>query len=85
MDERLIDLIVDRMTLANDRIRDDALLGENFQIGHSFFCPSGDDFSSLNRAWYEGVVHTEIAPLLKEYWYDNPKRASDVTTSLLAP
>lgn len=85
MDKRLVELIACRMARANDQIRSDPLLGDNFQIGHSFFCPSGEDFSSLDRAWYEGIVRTEIAPLLKEYWYDNPKRASEVAADLLAP
>jgi hypothetical protein len=42
-----------------------------------YFCPKGDDFAGLNEAWYRGVVQTEIAPLLKEYWFDNPQRADD--------
>jgi hypothetical protein len=30
------------------------------------------------------VARTEIVPLLKEYWFDNPKRAEDAEKRLLA-
>ena len=41
MDGQLIDLIVTRLTALNDAIAKDDLLGENYQVGHSFFCPQG--------------------------------------------
>ncbi len=84
MDAALIDLIVQRMSLLNQHIAGDALLGENYQVGHSFFCPKGSNFAGLDRKWYEGIIDTEIAPLLKEYWFDNPKRASEAREQLLA-
>lgn len=84
MDPQLIDLIVGRLAMLNQIIREDPLLGENYQVGHSFFCPEGDDFSSLNKAWYEGIIRTEIIPLLKEYWFDNQKKAQDLERQLLA-
>jgi hypothetical protein len=30
------------------------------------------------------VVRTEIIPLLKEYWFDNPKHAEEAEKKLLA-
>ena len=84
MDEELVQLIVDRMTHLNREIREDPLLGENYEIGHSFFLPKGDNFAGLDRNWYVRVVRTEIIPLLKEYWFDNPKRAEDAEKMLLA-
>lgn len=81
----LIDLIVNRMNGLNQEICDDPLLGENYQVGHSFFCPKGSDFSGLNRNWYDGVIETEIVPLIKEYWFDNADRAKGVSERLLAP
>ncbi len=83
MDLALVDLIVQRISALNLEIRDDALLGENYEIGHSFFCPKGTNFSQLDRAWYESLVQTEIAPLLKEYWFDNGKRANQACERLL--
>ncbi len=84
MESPLVDLIVQRIGALNQEIRDDALLGENYQIGHSFFCPKGTNFSGLSRAWYDAVVQTEIIPLLREYWFDNGKRADQASERLLA-
>jgi 5-methylcytosine-specific restriction protein B len=84
MDEALIDLIVRRMTALNDQIAADAMLGENYQIGHSFFCQR-DDYKDAKRTWYEEIVETEIAPLLREYWFDNPERAREAREQLLIP
>jgi 5-methylcytosine-specific restriction protein B len=77
-------LIIERMTALNKEIKEDPLLGENYQIGHSFFCPNGDNFASLDRNWYYSVVRTEIAPLLKEYWFDNRAKAEEAERRLLA-
>lgn len=79
----LVDMIVKKISALNDKIRKDPLLGENYEIGHSFFCPKGDDFSKLDFEWYRRVVTKEIIPLLKEYWFDNPKEAEDASRSLL--
>jgi 5-methylcytosine-specific restriction protein B len=84
MDADLVQLIMERMTELNTQIKEDPLLGENYQIGHSFFLPRGDNFSRLDRSWYEGVVQTEIVPLLREYWFDNPKKADEAEKRLLA-
>jgi 5-methylcytosine-specific restriction protein B len=84
MEEKLVRMIVDRMTRLNQEIREDPLLGENYEIGHSFFLPKGDNFAGLDKSWYTRVVRTEIIPLLKEYWFDNPKRAEDAEKRLLA-
>lgn len=84
MQADLVQLIMERMTQLNQEIREDPLLGENYEIGHSFFLPRGDDFAGLDRNWYEGVVRTEIVPLLREYWFDNPKKADEAEKRLLA-
>jgi 5-methylcytosine-specific restriction protein B len=84
MDTDLVNLIIERMTALNKEIKEDPLLGENYQVGHSFFCPKGDNFAGLDRTWYDGVVRTEIAPLLMEYWFDNQSKAEDVERRLLA-
>lgn len=81
----LINLIIERMVSLNREISEDPLLGENYQLGHSFFCPKGDNFSGLDRNWYEGIVHCEVIPLLQEYWFDNPNRAGQARDRLIAP
>ena len=84
MQPDLVELVEQRLTSLNQEIAGDPLLGENYQVGHSFFCPKGTDFSGLDRDWYEGIVRTEIVPLLKEYWFDNPKRVQQAQEGLLA-
>lgn len=79
----LVELVASRMIALNHEIADDPLLGENYQVGHSFFCPKGEDFSALSRTWYEDIVETEIIPLLKEYWFDNAKRVEQARGRLL--
>lgn len=83
MNLQLVNLIIKKLSSLNQKIKEDNLLGENYQIGHSFFCPKGDDFSGLNEDWYKSIIKTEIIPLLKEYWFDNPKKAEDIERELL--
>ena len=49
-------------------------LGPGFKIGHSYFCPAknGNEFG---EPWYERIIDFEIAPLLREYWFDRPEEA----------
>jgi 5-methylcytosine-specific restriction protein B len=84
MNEALIHRITRAMTALNEEITADPQLGPSFRIGHSFFCPSGKDFSKKDVDWYRGIIQTEIAPLLREYWYDNRTKADSVIEQLLA-
>ena len=83
LDPSLISLIDERMEELNNEIRDDGELGHGFQIGHSFFVPGDDD--ELSDDWYQHVVHTQIQPLLQEYWFDTLERVEDAVDRLLAP
>lgn len=56
-------------------------LGPGFQIGHSYFCPSGPIDS--DNAWYANVINTEIKPLIEEYWFDSPEKVDTLTAQLL--
>jgi 5-methylcytosine-specific restriction protein B len=84
MDADLVGLIVSRMAALNQEIREDPLLGENYQVGHSYFCPKGENFAGLDRNWYNSIIRTEVVPLLKEYWFDNQKKADEAERNLLA-
>ena len=78
-----IERIVSRMEKLNKAIGEDRTnLGPGFRIGHSFFTPRMRVDDSL--AWYQRVVATEIAPLLEEYWFDDPDKAEDWRIQLLA-
>ena len=66
----------------NETIRNDKELGRGFQIGHSYFVPGdGDDPS---EAWYKDIVDTQIAPLLREYWFDSPEDVEKEVARLTA-
>ena len=81
-DRDLAQRISDRMGKLNERIRSDKELGRGFQIGHSYFVPSGGDEPS--EAWYRDIVDTQIAPLLREYWFDSPKDVKKEVARLAA-
>lgn len=76
MSDALITRVVRRMGDLNEQIALDPRLGPAFRIGHSFFCPRGDDFADFGDEWFDEIVQTEIAPLLGEYWYDDAAKAS---------
>ena len=84
MSNALVSKIIERLGALNKKITDDSLLGPAYQVGHSFFCPLGTDFSHLDDHWYHEVIQTEIRPLLLEYWYDAPQKVEDATADLLA-
>jgi 5-methylcytosine-specific restriction protein B len=85
MKEDLIDRIVGRMMSLNAEIQADPMLGRRYCVGHSHFCPRGDDFGALGDSWYATVIRTEVLPLLEEYWFDSPGKVSEAERSLLAP
>jgi len=85
MKDELINLIVNRMSALNEEIGKDNLLGPNFWIGHSYFCPNKTDFNQLERSWYENVIKSEIIPLIQEYWFDDSDRVNELRDRLLSP
>ena len=85
VDETTVDLIQKRMNALNTKIRDDAELGPGFEIGHSYFVPgSHEEITPRSYEWYEGIVDTQIAPLLREYWFDNLEEAEGEIRKLRA-
>ncbi len=71
------------MTELNDEIARDRSLGPQFRVGHSFVTPAKGEKIGDPEAWFKRIVAAEIAPLLEEYWYDNPELASAATKRLL--
>ena len=59
----------------NKKIETSSDLGAGFRIGHSFFVPYGKIPDS--RVWYRSIIQNEIAPLLREYWFDKKKSEVD--------
>jgi 5-methylcytosine-specific restriction protein B len=69
-DQALAQQVCERISTLNQKIADDPELGKGFLIGHSYFVPRPSDNPSSN--WYDRIVSTQIAPLLREYWFDSP-------------
>jgi 5-methylcytosine-specific restriction enzyme B len=85
MADELIQHVITRMNALNATIEEDRQLGREYRIGHSFFCPRGDDFSALTVSWFRRIVETEIIPLLDEYWFGFPEKVNSAAASLLSP
>lgn len=82
--DEVIGFIQDKIGALNAHIAADTQnLGPGFRIGHSFFCSLSPN-TVPDLLWYKTVVRTEIVPLLDEYWFDNPNRAKEWESRLLA-
>ncbi|NIE63142.1 AAA family ATPase [Burkholderia sp. Ax-1719] len=76
--------IAKRMERLNQRIADDQSLGDQFCIGHSFVTPPQGELPGDVKAWFSEIVRSELEPLLREYWYDNPSKVKEATEELTA-
>ncbi|QRN94772.1 AAA family ATPase [Archangium violaceum] len=78
----LIERIRNRVKKVNELIKKDDGLGKGFLVGHSYFCgpPIG---GTCDDDWYQRIVDYELEPLLREYWFDRPRRAMEATALLL--
>ncbi len=68
----------------NDDIAADRNLGRQFRIGHSHVTPAPGDVDDDPAEWFTQVVETEIAPLLREYWFDDVQKADDAVSELMS-
>ena len=73
-----IGAIVGAVSSLNHRIEEDANLGSGFCIGHSYFC----GLRPGKKAW-QRLVRTELAPLLREYWFDDLPHAKKEVEDLM--
>lgn len=72
----------------NERVKPEiskeaAILGKGFRIGHSYFCSGLEDGTSPDMQWLKEIVMTDIAPLLEEYFFDDPYKQQIWTDKLL--
>lgn len=67
----------------NASISADRSLGDQYQIGHSFFTPSTTRKVTNTQTWLRQIVEREIRPLLTEYWFDEPDRVERAAARLL--
>nr|MDT0525544.1 hypothetical protein [Streptomyces sp. DSM 41633] len=75
--------IAARIGEINASITADRSLGEQYQIGHSFFTPPTTHKVTNTPDWLRQVVEREIRPLLAEYWFDEPDRVEREASRLL--
>lgn len=82
-DDFLADIAA-RIGSLNEQIATDRNLGKQFRIGHSHVTPPQDTPIDDPQQWFTEIVETEIAPLLREYWFDDPDRAEEESQKLLS-
>lgn len=75
IEPELLQSLEQRILSLNNTIAGDARLGPQFQIGHSYFTPQTGVTIPDALNWFREVVHTEIRPLLEEYWFDAREQA----------
>ena len=82
-DRVFVEELIGRLDRLNDAIAEDkSNLGPGYCVGHSYFCTAVSGEIPC-WAWYRRIVETEIAPLLKEYYFDDEKRSNSLIGELL--
>lgn len=79
----VISRLTTRLTELNQVIADDPELGPDFCIGHSYFCQPPPTPAAAAE-WLQLILEQEIAPLLDDYWLDQPAKAAQQKKKLLA-
>lgn len=64
------DKIIQGIQALNEVICKDDSLGNGFCIGHSYFCNQ----TVFSHDWLKNVIEYDMAPMLKEYWFDEPQK-----------
>ncbi|MFN8353363.1 MAG: AAA family ATPase [Spirosomataceae bacterium] len=82
IDAKWVKRLVEAIEQLNTVIATDRNLGKGFQIGHSYFTIPAAQVSL--QAWYEPIIRFEIAPLLREYWFDDETKAQKQIERLLS-
>jgi len=72
--------LIAAVTAMNKEISEDDTLGEGFRIGHSYFC----ELKNVSEDVLREIVEYELIPLLREYWFDEPKKIEKWTDALKA-
>lgn len=79
----MIDRVLKSIGELNAEIFEDVKnLGPGFQVGHSYFCDCSRE--KYDDRWYRTIIQYEIAPLLKEYWFDDLPKANKLIDKLLS-
>ncbi|WP_165699322.1 AAA family ATPase [Hymenobacter jejuensis] len=80
---KTVDRMIARLAELNEVIANDPELGPDFQVGHSYFCQPPTDPAAADQ-WLTLILEQEIAPLLRDYWFDQPAHATAHIKRLLS-
>ena len=83
-DDGFLQQVAERMDALNKVVSADTGLGAQFRVGHSYLTVPPDTQVDDPQQWFREVVETEIAPLLREYWFDRTDKADAQEKTLLA-
>lgn len=72
LNNKKLDALIQVIKELNQEISSDFSLGEDFVIGHSYFCNQ----EGCSEEWLNELVEFEFIPILKEYWFDDVKKVS---------
>jgi 5-methylcytosine-specific restriction enzyme B len=82
LSQSFIDKLISSMNDINKEIESDKVnLGRGYRIGHSYFTPTVEKIDDEEK-WFNRVVKLEIEPLLREYWFDDDDKVSDLIARL---
>lgn len=81
--EELAGDMLTRVAALNLTIKEDKNLGTGFLIGHSYFCTPL--VGETPAEWWAAIVSHDLAPLLREYWFDSEAKASKAIAALHGP
>jgi 5-methylcytosine-specific restriction enzyme B len=72
-----------QMKILNKEIADEKrFLGPGFMVGHSYF--DKKEKSQSYKEWFTSLIQNELAPLLKEYWFDDKEKAESLIDKIKA-
>lgn len=72
----MVEHICSSVSRVNTFIKEDINVGDGFQIGHSYFCSSPNAIGE--EIWWKEILQYEIEPLLKEIWFDDATKVSEI-------
>ena len=71
---KMLEKVVSLISELNTEICKDDSLGSGFEIGHSYFCGKAEN---MTDSTIRGIVKYDILPTIREYWFDNEKKANE--------
>jgi 5-methylcytosine-specific restriction protein B len=79
LDSQQFNKLINCVKELNAEIEKDDNLGSGFCIGHSYFCNLKKETSVEVMS---DIIETELIPLLKEYWFDEPQKVNEWSRKL---